>query len=94
MYHPAWPTGIRIFSHNSRPGRFVNPIRAIYSIETNPINTLRPIWPIMSILGAAKITYGNKISLITDVRKKLKANVGDVIVFEDTVDGQIVIRKG
>ena len=48
----------------------------------------------MSILGAAKITYGNKISLITDVRKKLKANVGDVIVFEDTVDGQIVIRKG
>ena len=48
----------------------------------------------MSIIGAAKITYGGKIALISDVRKKLKADVGDVIVFEETADGQIVIKKG
>ena len=48
----------------------------------------------MSILGTAKVTHGGKIALITDVRKKLNTNVGDVIVFEETPDGKIVISKG
>ena len=48
----------------------------------------------MSILGTAKVTHGGKIALITDVRNKLNANVGDVIVFEENPTGQIVIRKG
>lgn len=48
----------------------------------------------MSIIGTAKVTHGGKIALITGVRKKLNADIGDVIVFEDTVDGRIVIRKG
>jgi len=48
----------------------------------------------MPIVGTAKVTHGGKIALISDVRKKLKADTGDVIVFEENADGQIVIKKG
>jgi bifunctional DNA-binding transcriptional regulator/antitoxin component of YhaV-PrlF toxin-antitoxin module len=48
----------------------------------------------VTIIGTAKITHGNKIALITDVRKKLDTDIGDVIVFEENAKGQIVIKKG
>lgn len=46
------------------------------------------------IIGTTKLTEDGKITLITDVRKKLNAKGGDVIVFEENEKGTIVIRKG
>lgn len=46
------------------------------------------------IIGTTKLTSDGKITLIADVREKLKASGGDVIVYEETEKGSIVIRKG
>ncbi len=46
------------------------------------------------IIGTTKFTSDGKITLIGDVRKKLNANGGDVIVFEEREKGNIVVRKG
>lgn len=45
------------------------------------------------IIGTTKLTSDGKITLISDVRIKLKASGGDVIVFEETDKGSIIIRK-
>lgn len=47
----------------------------------------------MSILGTTKLTQDGKITLISDVRKKLDVKGGDVIVFRDD-GGKITISKG
>ena len=48
----------------------------------------------MELLGATKLTHNGKITLISDVRKKLKAKSGDVIGFYLDDKGNIVITKG
>lgn len=45
------------------------------------------------IIGTTKLTSDGKITLIADVREKLKAKGGDVIVFEEN-DNKIIIRRG
>ena len=49
---------------------------------------------LMKLLGAAKVTIGRKIALISDVSKKLDANEGDVIGFYENENGEIIIKKG
>lgn len=88
------PVGPHYILTLSNWGQSHNPIRAIRPLGTKHINTLRPISLIVTIIGTAKITHGNKIALITDVRKKLNTDIGDVIVFEENAKGQIVIKKG
>lgn len=46
------------------------------------------------VIGTTKLTEDGKITLIADVRKKLNAIGGDVIVFEENEKGVITIRKG
>lgn len=46
------------------------------------------------IIGTTKLTSDGKITLISDVREKLKATGGDVIVFEENEKGNIIIRRG
>lgn len=46
------------------------------------------------VIGTTKLTDDGKITLIADVRKKLNASGGDVIVFEENEKGVITIRKG
>jgi len=46
------------------------------------------------IIGTTKLTSDGKITLIADVRQKLEASGGDVIVFEETDKGSIIIKKG
>lgn len=48
----------------------------------------------MSIIGTTKVTQGGKLQLISDVRKLLDVNIGDVIVFEKNEKDEIIIRKG
>ncbi len=48
----------------------------------------------MRILGTAKVTAGKKIALISDIAKKLDAKEGDIIVFYESDNGDILIRKG
>jgi len=48
----------------------------------------------MSIIGTTKLTQDGKITLISDVRKKLNLKGGDVIVFQDDDQGRINISKG
>ena len=44
------------------------------------------------ILGVSKVSSGRKISLLKDIAEKLKAGVGDDVVFYEE-DGKICIEK-
>ncbi len=44
------------------------------------------------ILGTSKIAAGRKISLLKEIADKLKADVGDTIVFYEE-NGKITIEK-
>lgn len=44
------------------------------------------------ILGTSKVSTGRKISLLKNIASKLKADVGDDIVFYED-NGKIVIEK-
>ena len=48
----------------------------------------------MKILGTATISEGMKIVLISRVAKKFNAKKGDLIVFYENDEGDIVIRNG
>lgn len=100
---------IKILNHvntivNLVPGILTDPRHAGYlshnltdlkrTIRPKNIYSLRTIVLIMPIIGTAKVTYGGKIALISDVKKKLNANIGDIIVFEETANGDILIKKG
>ncbi len=44
------------------------------------------------ILGTSKVAIGRKISLLKEVADKLKADIGDTVVFFEE-NGKIVIEK-
>jgi bifunctional DNA-binding transcriptional regulator/antitoxin component of YhaV-PrlF toxin-antitoxin module len=46
------------------------------------------------ILGTATVSEGMKIVLISRVAKKLNTKKGDIIVFYENNEGDIIIRKG
>ncbi len=48
----------------------------------------------MKILGTATVSDGMKIVLVSRAAKKLNAKKGDIIVFYETDEGEILIRKG
>jgi len=48
----------------------------------------------LKIVGTTKLTSDGKITLVTDVRKKLGVSGGDVIVFEENENNNIIVRKG
>jgi bifunctional DNA-binding transcriptional regulator/antitoxin component of YhaV-PrlF toxin-antitoxin module len=47
----------------------------------------------MKILGTATVSEGMKIVLISRVAKKLNAKKGDLVVFYETDEGNIIIRN-
>jgi bifunctional DNA-binding transcriptional regulator/antitoxin component of YhaV-PrlF toxin-antitoxin module len=48
----------------------------------------------MKILGTATVSDGMKIVLVSRAAKKLNAKKGDIIVFYETDEGEILIRNG
>jgi bifunctional DNA-binding transcriptional regulator/antitoxin component of YhaV-PrlF toxin-antitoxin module len=46
------------------------------------------------ILGTATVSEGMKIVLISRVAKKLNTKKGDIIVFYENDEGDIIITKG
>ncbi len=48
----------------------------------------------MRILGTATVSEGMKIVLISRIAKKFDAKKGDIIVFYENDEGDIIIRKG
>ena len=48
----------------------------------------------MKILGVSKVSVFNRVTLVSDVVKKLDIKLGDKIVFEEDEKGKICIRKG
>jgi hypothetical protein len=48
----------------------------------------------MKILGTATVSEGMKIVLVSRATKKLNAKKGDLIVFYETDEGDILIRNG
>ncbi len=48
----------------------------------------------MKILGTATVSDGMKIVLVSRAAKKLSAKKGDIIVFYETDEGEILIRNG
>lgn len=49
---------------------------------------------LMAILGTTKLSKGGKVTLIESVRDYIGAKEGDIIVFEDDPEGNVMIRKG
>lgn len=48
----------------------------------------------MRILGTATVSEGMKIVLVSRVAKKMEIKKGDIIVFYENDEGDIIIRKG
>jgi hypothetical protein len=48
----------------------------------------------MKILGTTTLTEGSKIVLISKVKEKLKAEKGDMLVYFEANNGDIIIKKG
>lgn len=48
----------------------------------------------MRIIGTTTVTDGSKIVLISKVAHKFKAEKGDIIVFYEADNGDIIIKKG
>jgi bifunctional DNA-binding transcriptional regulator/antitoxin component of YhaV-PrlF toxin-antitoxin module len=48
---------------------------------------------LMRVLGTTKVSKGGKVTLIEAVREYIGAQEGDVIVFEDDAEGNVMIRK-
>ncbi len=48
----------------------------------------------MRILGTATVSEGMKIVLISRIAKKFNTKKGDIIVFYENDEGDIIIRKG
>lgn len=48
----------------------------------------------MKILGTATVSDGMKIVIVSRAAKKLNAKKGDIIVFYETDEGEILIRNG
>jgi bifunctional DNA-binding transcriptional regulator/antitoxin component of YhaV-PrlF toxin-antitoxin module len=46
------------------------------------------------ILGTATVSEGMKIVLISRIAKKFNTKKGDIIVFYENDEGDIIIRKG
>jgi hypothetical protein len=49
---------------------------------------------LMRIIGTSKVTKGKKIAVISVVSNKLQAEEGDIIVFYEADNGDIIIKKG
>jgi AbrB family looped-hinge helix DNA binding protein len=48
----------------------------------------------MNILGTTKLAKGGKVTIIKDIQSKMDLKEGDIIVFCETDEGDIIIRKG
>ncbi len=48
----------------------------------------------MKIIGTTTVTDSNKIVLISKVAQKFEVKKGDIIVFYEADNGDIIIKKG
>jgi len=46
------------------------------------------------ILGTSKVQPNYRVTLIRKVQKKLKVNVGDIVVYVEDEKGNTIIKKG
>jgi len=63
-------------------------------LSTNGIVLNERVSPLEKILGTSKVQPNHRVTLIRKVRKKLKVNVGDIVVYVEDEKGNIVIKKG
>jgi AbrB family looped-hinge helix DNA binding protein len=47
----------------------------------------------MKFIGSAKITQQGQVSIPLDVRKKLKLELGDYVIFIEDKDGRLILTK-
>jgi AbrB family looped-hinge helix DNA binding protein len=48
----------------------------------------------MGILGTTKLSKGGKVTLIKDIQDKMNLKEGDIIVFYESANGDIILKKG
>lgn len=46
------------------------------------------------VLGTSKVQPNNRITIVRQVQKKLNVHVGDVLMYIEDENGNIVIKKG
>ena len=46
------------------------------------------------VLGSSKVQPNFRVTLIRKVQKKLKAKIGDIVVYIEDEKGNIIIKKG
>lgn len=63
-------------------------------LSTNGIVLNERVSPLEKILGTSKVQPNYRVTLIRKVQKKLKVNVGDIVVYIEDEKGNIVIKKG
>lgn len=63
-------------------------------LSTNHILLDERVSLLEKILGTSKVQPNHRVTLIRKVQKKLKANVGDIVVYIEDEKGNIMIKKG
>jgi len=63
-------------------------------LSTNHILLNERVSPSEKILGTSKVQPNYRVTLIRKVQKKLKVNVGDIVVYIEDKKGNIIIKKG
>lgn len=63
-------------------------------LSTNHILLDERVSLLEKILGTSKVQPNYRVTLIRKVQKKLKVNVGDIVVYIEDEKGNIIIKKG
>ena len=63
-------------------------------LSTNDIVLNERVSPLEKILGTSKVQPNYRVTLIRKVQKKLKVDVGDMVVYVEDEKGNIIIKKG
>jgi bifunctional DNA-binding transcriptional regulator/antitoxin component of YhaV-PrlF toxin-antitoxin module len=46
------------------------------------------------VIGSSKVQPNNRITLVRKIQKRLNVKVGDMIIFVEDQQGNIIIKKG
>jgi len=49
---------------------------------------------VQKVIGSSKVQPNYRITLISEVRKKLKLKIGDIIIYVEDEKGNIILKKG
>lgn len=63
-------------------------------LSTNDIVLNERVSLLEEILGNSKVQPNYRVTLIRKVQKKLKVDVGDIVIYVEDEKGNIIIKKG